>query len=67
MVQTLQLENHGMNQVRGILLIAAGAFALYEGWHLHAGQRSWLAYGLGVVAIALGVWRVMRRPETRLR
>ncbi len=54
-----------MGVVRGVLLIAMGAFALYQGWHLHTGQRAWFAYALGVVAIGLGVWRMMRREAPR--
>lgn len=55
-----------MGAVRGILLIAIGVFALYEGWHMqhmHIGGRAFSAYGLGVVAICLGVWRLMRKAD----
>ena len=53
-----------MNQARGIVLIAAGIFALYEGWRIHSGGRMWLAFGVGVMAICLGIWRLTRkRPD----
>jgi hypothetical protein len=57
-----------MGLFRGILLIALGVFALYEGWRmmmLHVGQRAWFAIALGAVAIALGVWRMMRKEDRR--
>jgi len=44
-----------MSMARGIVLFVLGVFALYKGWTIHTGQRAWLAYGLGLVAIALGV------------
>jgi len=52
-----------MNQFRGILLLAAGGFALYQGWKIHFGSRALLAYALGAAAIALGVWRVTRKSR----
>lgn len=53
-----------MSMVRGILLFGLGVFAIYRGWLIHTGQKAWLAYGLGLVAIALGVWRLIRKPDT---
>jgi hypothetical protein len=55
-----------MNQVRGILLLAAGGFALYRGWKIHSGSTALWAYALGVVALALGVWRITRKPPQPL-
>lgn len=55
-----------MNQVRGILLLAAGAYAVYAGWKIHAGQHALLAYGLGALAIAVGIWRILRKEPKRL-
>jgi len=55
-----------MNQVRGILLIAAGGFALYEGWKIHSGSPALWAYSLGVVAIGLGFYRLLRKPPEPL-
>ncbi len=51
-----------MNQVRGILLLAAGVFALVRGWQLHHGSMAVWAWVLGFVAIALGIWRITRKP-----
>lgn len=55
-----------MNAVRGVVLFGLGVFAIYEGWRIHAGERAWLAYLLGVAAMALGVWRLMRNPNKPL-
>lgn len=55
-----------MNQFRGIILLAAGGFALYQGWRVHTGRQALWAYGLGVLAIAVGLWRLMRKPDQRL-
>jgi hypothetical protein len=55
-----------MTQLRGILLMAAGAFALYRGWKIHTGQHAAWAYGLGLLAIAIGLWRLLRKEPPRL-
>ena len=52
-----------MSGFRGILMFALGLFALYRGWLFHTGEKAWLAYGLGILAIALGVWRLLRNPN----
>jgi len=54
-----------MDHIRGVILIAAGGFALYRGWTLHTGQRALMAYALGVLALALGAWRITRKPDRR--
>ncbi len=52
-----------MDYARGILMFALGAFALYRGWvMMHSGQSAWLAFGLGGLALALGIWRLTRKP-----
>jgi hypothetical protein len=50
-----------MNQMRGILLLFAGGFALYRGWMIHHGPWAWGALALGLTAIALGLWRLSRK------
>jgi cytochrome c-type biogenesis protein CcmH/NrfF len=55
-----------MNQFRGVMLLCAGAFALYEGWKLHTGVHALWAYGLGVLAIGVGLWRLLRKEPPRL-
>ena len=55
-----------MNAVRGVVLFGLGVFALYKGWMFHTGEKAWLAYALGLAAIGLGVWRMLRRPDKPL-
>jgi hypothetical protein len=55
-----------MNAFRGILMFGLGLFVLYRGWQFHTGEKAWLAYALGVVAIALGAWRMFRNPNKPL-
>jgi hypothetical protein len=56
-----------MEKVRGILMVAVGAFVLYRGIVMRGLPSAWLAFGLGLAAIALGVWRLMRKPPQRLK
>jgi hypothetical protein len=49
-----------MNPVRGIVMVIASAFAFYRGWQIHSGHYAWLAYGLGVLALALAAWHFIR-------
>lgn len=56
-----------MNRVRGVIMLLVGCFALYESWRVLTGHRALLAFGLGIVAIALGVWHLTRKqPRIRL-
>lgn len=55
-----------MNVFRAVLMFCVGVFAIYRGWTMHSGERAWLAYGLGVVAVALAVWRLKRNPNKPL-
>jgi uncharacterized membrane protein HdeD (DUF308 family) len=55
-----------MTHFRGIMLLAAGIFALYEGWRIHTGRQALWAYGLGVLAVAVGLWRLIRNPDRPL-
>jgi hypothetical protein len=55
-----------MNVVRGIIMLALGVFALYQGWTIHTGQRAMLAYSVAVLAIAVGIWRLTRKPPQPL-
>jgi uncharacterized membrane protein HdeD (DUF308 family) len=55
-----------MNLIRGILLIAAGVFVIYVGWSHHTTRNPVYFYILGVLAIALGVWRLLRKPPKPL-
>jgi uncharacterized membrane protein HdeD (DUF308 family) len=55
-----------MDYLRGIILLAAGCVALYSGWKVHTGHHALWSYGLGILAIAVGIWRLVRKPD-RLR
>jgi hypothetical protein len=55
-----------MDKVRGILMVAVGAFALYRGFIMYGRANAWLAIALGLAAVALGVFRLTRKaPERR--
>jgi hypothetical protein len=54
-----------VDQMRGVILILFGILAIYRGWTVHTGQHALLAYALGVVALAIGAWRVTRKPRSR--
>lgn len=55
-----------MGPFRGLILILFGCLAIYKGWTLH-GDRAWLAYGLGLVSLALGAWHVLSATRTMHR
>ena len=49
-------------------MLVAAAIAFWKGWQIHHGESAVLAYGLGAMALALGVWHVTRQaPRARLR
>jgi len=51
-----------MNRIRGIVMLLAAALAIWKGWQMHRGERALVAYGLGVLALALAVWHLTRKP-----
>jgi TRAP-type C4-dicarboxylate transport system permease small subunit len=62
-----------MNLFRGILMLAAGAFVIYQGWRIQTHQVAaaghWpvgVFYVLGALAIGLGVWRLLKKPPKPL-
>jgi hypothetical protein len=49
-------------------MFIAAALAIWKGWQIHRGEMAVLAYGLGVLALAMGVWHLMRKaPPPRPR
>jgi hypothetical protein len=55
-----------MQPFRGLLMLVAAGFAFYRGVELRHGERAWIAFGLGVVALGLGVWHLRRAgPQNR--
>jgi hypothetical protein len=62
----LRGEENFMTHFRGIILLVAGCFALYQGWKIHSGHQALWAYGLGLLAIAVGIYRLTRKPDRPL-
>jgi len=55
-----------MNRMRGLLMLVAAAVAAWKGWQIHHGERAVLAYGLAVLALALGVWHLRRKEPPQI-
>jgi len=53
-----------MNRIRGIVMLLAAALAFWKGWQLHRGETAVLAYGLGALALIVGIWH-LTRPDPR--
>ena len=48
-------------------MILAAGIAVWKGWQIHHGETAVLAYGLGAMALALGVWHLPRKtPQPRV-
>ena len=56
-----------MGPLRGLILIIFGLLALYRGWKMGASHHAWLAFALGIVALALGAWHIVRESRRPLR
>lgn len=56
-----------MSQFRGAVLVIFGMVAFYRAWQLHSGRMALLAVLLGVVSLAVGVWRIASPTEIRPR
>ncbi|MGH9564192.1 MAG: hypothetical protein ACRD3S_22295 [Terracidiphilus sp.] len=56
-----------MNPVRVIVMIVAAAVAFWKGWEIHRGETAVLAYGLGAMALLLGVWHLTRERRRAAR
>ncbi len=52
-----------MNLVRGIVMLILGAGLIYMGWARYTGTHAKLALGIGVLAILVGVWRIVNRDK----
>jgi hypothetical protein len=46
-------------------MLVAACVAFWRGWQIHHGNKALLAYGLGVLALALAAWHFMRRPPAQ--
>jgi UDP-N-acetylmuramyl pentapeptide phosphotransferase/UDP-N-acetylglucosamine-1-phosphate transferase len=57
----------GVDRIRGIVMLLAAALAMWKGWQIHRGEAAVLAYLLGVLALAMGVWDLRRKaPPPRV-
>lgn len=54
-----------MNRARGVMMLVAAALAIWKGWQIRRGEMAVMAYGLGVLALALGVWHLTRKAPQR--
>ena len=51
-----------MNQFRGVFMMIAACVAFWQAWRLRA-THFWLsAIGLGMLALALGLWHLLHKP-----
>ena len=47
-------------------MLIAAVLAFWKGWQIHRGETAILAYGLGLLALILGLWHLSRKtPQTR--
>ena len=53
------LPSSSGNPFRGILMVIAAGFAFWRGWQIHHGRYAWMAFGLGVLALALAAWHFL--------
>jgi len=57
-----------MNRIRGVVMLIAAGLAIWKGWKIHGGEMAVLAYSLGALALAVGVWHLTRKaPATRTK
>ena len=50
-----------VNRIRGIVMLLAAAVAIWKGWQIHRGETALMAYGLGILALALAAWHLTRK------
>jgi len=62
-----RLRKDFVNRIRGIVMLLAAAIAVWKGWQIHRGETAILAYGLGAIALALGVWHLTRPDDVSRR
>jgi hypothetical protein len=52
-----------LSRFRGVVMLVIACVAFWRGYKIHTGSMVFTAYGLGVLALALGVWHLMRKPD----
>lgn len=50
---------------RGYLMLLVAAVAFWRGWKIHTGHAALLGYTLGVLALAMAIWHLTRKPSPR--
>jgi hypothetical protein len=60
------VKDERVNRIRGVVMLLAAAVAFWKGWQLHRGETAILAYGLGAMALVIGVWHLTRREPKRV-
>ena len=60
--ETTPQKGARVDRIRGIVMLLAAAAAIWKGWQIHRGEMAVMAYGLGALALALGVWHLTRKP-----
>ena len=48
--------------LRGAVMFLAAGLAAWRGWQIHHGPYALLAWGLALLAAAMGIWHFTRRP-----
>jgi hypothetical protein len=56
-----------MNRIRGVVMLLAAVVAIWKGWQIHRGETAFLAYGLGALALVIGIWHLTRPDEAHRR
>ncbi len=54
-----------MNRFRGVFMLIAACVAFWQGWRLRSTHFVVTAVGLGVLALALGLWHLLRPSRAR--
>lgn len=50
------------NPLRGAVMLLAAALAVWRGCQIRHGPYALLAFGLAVLALAMGAWHFTRKP-----
>lgn len=58
-------KGSAVNAARGIMMLIAAAFAFWRGFQIHRGEMALMAYGLGGLALALGIWHLLHKAPPR--
>jgi hypothetical protein len=54
-----------VSRFRGVLMLVIACVAFWKGYTFRTGHLVFAAYGLGVLALALGIWHLTRKSAGR--